>query len=123
MYRIMLVKSAKENYGSLYQYMTQTIGTVVTPVEYSTKTELNTAVESLLNDGGYAKSDFIVVQVVDYTIEATDYTDEDDDDEDTTTTTDTIGTSDSDDTTTDTTDDTTTDTTDDTDDTSTDTDG
>lgn len=30
----------------------------------------------MLNEDGYAKDDFLIVKVVDYTIDATDYTDE-----------------------------------------------
>ena len=77
MYRIMLVKSKRDNYASLYQWLTEEV-TVdeeaeIKPVEYETEQELDEKVESMLNDEGYAKSDFIVVKFVDYKIDATDY--------------------------------------------------
>ena len=76
MYRIMLAKSKKDNYASLYQYLTTTIDGVISPVEFATKEELNTKVEAMLNNEGYAKSDFIIVEAIDYTIDATDYSDD-----------------------------------------------
>lgn len=74
MYRIMIVKSHHENYGSLHQYLTTTIDGVTTPMEFPDKNALDKQVEKMLSDGGYSKSDFVVVQVVDYTIDAKDYT-------------------------------------------------
>ena len=77
MYRIMLVKSKRDNYASLYQWLTEVVTvdeeTEIRPVEYETEQELDQKVESMLNDEGYAKSDFIIVKFVDYTIDATDY--------------------------------------------------
>jgi hypothetical protein len=77
MYRIMLVKSKRDNYASLYQWLTEEVTvdeeTEIRPVEYETEQELDQKVESMLNDEGYAKSDFIIVKFVDYTIDATDY--------------------------------------------------
>ena len=77
MYRIMLVKSKRDNYASLYQWLTEEVTvdeeTEIRPVEYETEQELDEKVESMLNDEGYAKSDFIVVKFVDYKIDATDY--------------------------------------------------
>ena len=77
MYRIMLVKSKRDNYASLYQWLTEEVTvdeeTEIRPVEYETEQELDEKVESMLNDEGYAKSDFIIVKYVDYTIDATDY--------------------------------------------------
>ena len=77
MYRIMLVKSKRDNYASLYQWLTEEVTvdeeTEIKPVEYETEQELDEKVESMLNDEGYAKSDFIIVKFVDYTIDATDY--------------------------------------------------
>lgn len=69
MYRIMVVKSKRENYGSLYQYLTTTIDGVTMPVEIKNKEELDVKVEKMLNAEGYSKDDFIVVQVVDYNID------------------------------------------------------
>ena len=73
MYRIMIVKSKKDDYASLYQYLTQTVNGVVTPMEFADTTALDAYVESMLN-GSYSKSDFIIVQPVEYTIDAKDYT-------------------------------------------------
>ena len=77
MYRILIVKSQRDNYASLYQYLTTTDedGNVV-PVECETTEELDALVESMLNNDGYAKSDFIVVKQIDYTIDAKDYSDQ-----------------------------------------------
>ena len=77
MYRIMLVKSKRDNYASLYQWLTEEVTvddeTEIKPVEFATEQELDEKVESMLNDEGYAKSDFIIVKFVDYKIDATDY--------------------------------------------------
>ena len=75
-YRIMFAKTKASNYASLYQFMTVNVNGDVAPYEYTTKAELDTAIEKMLNEDGYSKNDFIVVQVVDYTIGAGDYTDE-----------------------------------------------
>lgn len=69
MYRIMVVKSKRENYGSLYQYLTTTIDGVTMPVEVNSAEELDTKVEKMLNSEGYSKDDFIVIQVIDYNID------------------------------------------------------
>lgn len=69
MYRIMVVKSKRENYGSLYQFMTTTIDGVTMPLEITTKEELDAKIEKMLNEGGFAKDGFIVVHVVDYNID------------------------------------------------------
>lgn len=81
MYRILVVASKKDNYASLYKYLTTTStdqsGAVITaPLELADKSELDTQVEKMLNEDGYAKSDFIVMQYIDYTIDAKDYSDE-----------------------------------------------
>lgn len=78
MYRIMLVKSKRDNYASLYQWLTEETETnenttEVKPVEFSTEEALDAKVEEMLNNDGYSKSDFIVVKYIDYTISATDY--------------------------------------------------
>lgn len=75
MYRIMKVKSQRENYETLYQFMTTTVDNVTMPLELEDETALDKKVESLLNEEGFAKDEFIVVKVVDYNIDATDYTD------------------------------------------------
>jgi len=75
MYRIMLVKSKRDNYASLYQWLTaaneETVE--VAPVEFETEEALDEQVEKMLNEDGYAKQDFIVVKFVDYRIDVTDY--------------------------------------------------
>ena len=76
MYRIMIAQSKRDNYGTLYQYLTTTVDGVVSPLELGSKEDLDAKIEKMLNDDGYAKDDFIVVQVVDYTIDATSYSDD-----------------------------------------------
>ena len=79
MYRIMLVKSKRDNFASLYQWLTETVADetsgeeTVRPMEFETAAALDEQVERMLNEEDYAKSDFIVVKYVDYTIDATDY--------------------------------------------------
>lgn len=70
----MVVKSERENYGSLHQYLTTTIDGVTKPMEFSDAESLDKYVEKMLRDDGYSKSDFIVVKVVDYEIDALGYT-------------------------------------------------
>ncbi len=78
MYRIMVVKSKKDKdkskYDALYQFLTYTNGDLTIPIEFSDIASLDAFVEKLLDEGGYAKSDFIVVKVVDYKVKAEDYT-------------------------------------------------
>ena len=76
MYRIMLAQSKRKNFESLYQYLTTNVDGVISPLELNSKEELDKRVEKMLNEDGYAKDDFIVVQVVDYTIDATSYSDD-----------------------------------------------
>ena len=76
MYRIMIAQSKRKNYETLYQYLTTNIDGVISPLELKSKEELDARIEKMLNEDGYAKDDFIVVQVVDYTIDATSYTDD-----------------------------------------------
>lgn len=82
MYRIMLVKSKRDNFASLYQWLTveQTVDdgegnqvTSVVPMEFQDEVTLDEQVERMLNEEDYSKSDFIVVNYVDYRIDATDY--------------------------------------------------
>ena len=75
MYKIMLVRSKRCECQSLYQFLTTTVDDVVQPVEFETIEELDTFVESMLNNG-YSKSDFIIVRVIDYDISAGPYSDE-----------------------------------------------
>ena len=90
MYRIMVVTSHRDNYESLYKYLTTTIDGETMPLELETKAKLDERVEKMLNDEGYSKRDFIVVNVIDYTIDAKDYSDDEEEpSEDTQPTTDT----------------------------------
>lgn len=77
MYRIMLVKSRRDNYASLYQWLTTTTEVdgvpTISPVEFETEEALDEKVEAMLNDEGYSKADFIIVRYIDYKIEASDY--------------------------------------------------
>ena len=75
-YRIMTVVSARDNYQSLYKYMTTTIDGETIPLELQTKEDLDAKVEKLLNEDGLAKKDFIIVQEIDYSIDAKDYSDD-----------------------------------------------
>lgn len=76
MYRIMIAKSKRDNYESMYQFMTTTTDGVTTPLEIKSKEELDAKIEKMLNEGGYSKADFIVMEVVDYSIDATKYSDD-----------------------------------------------
>lgn len=76
MYRIMVAQSKRKNFETLYKYLTTSIDGIISPLELNSKDELDAKIEEMLNDEGYAKDDFIVVQIVDYTIDATAYTDD-----------------------------------------------
>lgn len=80
MYRIMIAQSKRDNFASLYQYLTTNVDGEVSPLELESNEELDARIEKMLNEDGYSKDDFIVVEVVDYTIDATSYTDESTDD-------------------------------------------
>ena len=74
MYRIMTVVSERADYGTLYQFLTTTNSSgAIVPVELEDLAALDAYVETMLNEKGYAKSDFLIVHVVDYTISASDY--------------------------------------------------
>ena len=83
MYRIMLVKSKRDNYASLYTWLTEEVidteaedqASEIKPMEFETEEQLDEQVEKMLNEDDYAKSDFIVVKYIDYRIDATDYDD------------------------------------------------
>ena len=78
-YRFLINKSKKPDYGSLYQYLTTTIDGVIHPVEIEGSEALDVQVEKMLNEQGYSKDDFLIVKVVEYTIDAKDYSDAEDD--------------------------------------------
>lgn len=81
MYRIMIVKSKRDNYASLYQYLTTTVTDEETgeeqPIiaEFADETALDEQVEKMLNKDGFAKTDFIIVKHIDYQIDASGYAD------------------------------------------------
>lgn len=70
MYRIMLVTSKRSNYESLYKYLTVNVDGVVSPAEYETKEALDKKVETMLNEDGYSKNDFIIIEELDYNVES-----------------------------------------------------
>ena len=68
-YYIMTVKSQRDNFGSLYQFLTTTaIDNEISPVEFDSDEELDIYVEDMLNNGGYSKDDFVIIQIKDYDI-------------------------------------------------------
>ena len=76
----MIVKSKRDDYASLYQFLTATTqdkdgNPHVSIVEFSDENALDAKGESMLNNEGYAKSDFIVVKYIDYQIDANGYSD------------------------------------------------
>lgn len=84
MYRIMIVKSKRDNYASLYQYLTTTVTDEETGeeqtiiAEFADEAALDEQVEKMLNEDGFAKADFIIVKYIDYQIDAKDYKEESD---------------------------------------------
>lgn len=76
MYRIMLAKSKRDKFETLYQFMTTTIDGVTAPLELESKAALDARVEKMLNVDGYSKADFIIVEVIDYSIDANSYSDD-----------------------------------------------
>ncbi len=76
MFRIMNVKEQGKDYSSSYVFKTHNVDGVIKPIEFETLEELDTYVEDLLNNKGYAKSDFIIVEVKDYTISSDIYEEE-----------------------------------------------
>lgn len=75
-YKIMIARSKRDKSETLYQFMTTTVDGVTSPLELKGKTALDEKVEKMLNEEGFAKSDFIIVEVIDYTIDADSYSDE-----------------------------------------------
>lgn len=73
MFRIMNAVSKRENYGTLYQFVTTTIDGVISPLEIKDRTELDKKVEKMLNEEGKSKKDFIIVKVINYDIDAKNY--------------------------------------------------
>lgn len=70
MYRILVAASKKDNYGTLYKYMVSTVNGSVSPAEFETRADIDKKVEDMLNNKGYSKSDFIIVEELDYSIDA-----------------------------------------------------
>lgn len=70
MYRILLVVSERD-LETLYKYLTVTDEAGVKSIyEAETLAELDIKVEDMLNNGGYAKSDFVIISTVDYSVKA-----------------------------------------------------
>lgn len=69
MYKILLVRDKRKNYADLFQYLTivNSEGQIV-PYVANNIEELAKKVEDMLNNQDYGKSDFIVVQAIDYNI-------------------------------------------------------
>lgn len=69
MYKILLVRDKRKNYADLFQYLTivNSEGHVV-PYVTNNIEELAEKVEDMLNNQDYGKSDFIVVQAIDYNV-------------------------------------------------------
>ena len=82
MYRIMLVKSRKDGDQSLYQFLTSSMYGVTKAIDIETKEALDERVEYMLNNG-YAKSDFIIVRVIDFELNAGPYSDDSQEEEST----------------------------------------
>ena len=76
MYRIMLCKSKRSNYESMYQFLTTTTDGVTSPAEFKTKEDLDAKIEKMLNDEDYSKNDFIIVKTIEYSVDAKDYSDD-----------------------------------------------
>ena len=68
MFRIMEIKEKGIDYTSTYVFKTHNVDGVILPIEFETLAELDSYVEDLLNNKGYAKSDFIIVEVKDYNV-------------------------------------------------------
>lgn len=71
-YRIMVVKSQRDNGESLYQYLKDTDNAdhELRVYEADTIEQIDRKVENMLDEGDYSKSDFIVIQVVNYKVKA-----------------------------------------------------
>ena len=69
-YRIMFAVQQKSNYGTVYKFDTVELDGEIKYREFVSETELDTYVEYLLNEGGYAKKDFIVVSVKHYNVKS-----------------------------------------------------
>jgi len=74
MYRILIVRSKRDNRQSLFQFLTEKKSDgEFYPVEIEDDETMETTVAHMLNEDGYSKDDFIVVKVIDYTIDAVDF--------------------------------------------------
>lgn len=70
MFNIMLKKEDGIDYTSTYVFKTHNVDGTILPIEFETLEELDRYVEDLLNNKGFAKSDFIIVEVKDYVVSA-----------------------------------------------------
>lgn len=72
MFRIMKAVTKRDE-QTLYEFMTTTVDGVTKPVEITSRDELDKKVDKMLNEEGFSKQDFIVVQITDYIVDARDY--------------------------------------------------
>lgn len=72
MFRIMKAVTKRDE-QTLYEFMTTTVDGVTKPVEINSRDELDKKVDKMLNEEGFSKQDFIVVQITDYIVDARDY--------------------------------------------------
>ena len=77
MFNIMLKKEDGIDYTSTYVFKTHNVDGTILPIEFETLEELDRYVEDLLNNKGFAKSDFIIVEVKDYSVKADIYEQQD----------------------------------------------
>ncbi len=69
-YKIMTVVEQKQNNGSTYAfYKKKDTDGYMRVFEAADKAELETEVESMLNEGGYSKKQFIIVEQLDYNLD------------------------------------------------------
>jgi hypothetical protein len=69
-YKIMTVVEQKQNNGSTYTfYKKKDTDGYMRVFEAADKAELETEVESMLNEGGYSKKQFIIVEQLDYNLD------------------------------------------------------
>lgn len=69
-YRIMFAVQSKNDLETIYKFDTIEVDGEIKYREFNTETALDDYVEYLLNEGGYAKKDFIVVSVKDYNVKS-----------------------------------------------------
>lgn len=66
MYCILLKREDRGEFGSLFQFMTTVTDKEQKLVSFESDEELDEFVEKMINEDGYAKSDFVIVSVKDF---------------------------------------------------------